>query len=99
MSRKSRLFAYSISSPDTQSANVEVEIAESLQLVRRYARFAETIGEDWYDHHCRLEGHPLRAGNASPSCAKAHSLSPRHDLLQKLASLDAKVVNYPETTA
>jgi hypothetical protein len=31
MSRKSWLFAYSISSPDTHSANVEEEIAESLQ--------------------------------------------------------------------
>jgi hypothetical protein len=46
------------------------------------------------------KGPPLRAGSGSPPCAKAHSFSlHENDLLQKLASLVAKVVNYPETTA
>jgi hypothetical protein len=37
-----------ISSQDSQFAGLEVEIAEN--LVRRYSRFAETIGGDRFDH-------------------------------------------------
>jgi hypothetical protein len=48
-----RAFTYSTSSPDSRFADLEVEIAESLRLVRDYSRFAETIGGDWFDHHCR----------------------------------------------
>jgi hypothetical protein len=44
MGRKSRLFAYSISSPDSQFADLEVEIAESLRPCPRIFPFC---GDYW----------------------------------------------------
>jgi len=53
MARKSRLFAYSISSPDSGSPNLRWDLPKVSGLVREYPRFAETIGGDWFDHDCR----------------------------------------------
>jgi hypothetical protein len=53
MDRKSRLFAYSISSPDSGFAILKSKSPKVSGRVRGYSRFAETIGGDRFDHNCR----------------------------------------------
>ena len=53
MARKSRLFAHSSLSLDSNSPDMGRKSPKVSGPVREYSRFAETIGGDWFDHDCR----------------------------------------------